>query len=249
MGASRRRTTRWTSPDRSMLTQCPNCQTIFRVTSEILRVADGQVRCGRCQRQFDALERLVEEIEEDEAPQSAAQQSSTQTIEVDEPETHEDITMEGRHIEISGTYRVPDRFGNGGSHVQQQTTEEWYEIDDLEDESAAEYPATESLDPFAEPQRFDDAGPSDEGLSEREIFEREAREDAELERRAMEAASARSAARAAITPRQRVTEPSSETPSDLDLFGAPVRTERESKVWTYAVVPLLLLLLVQWVHS
>ena len=46
-----------------MLTQCPNCQTTFRVTSEILRVADGQVRCGRCQTQFDALERLLDEAD------------------------------------------------------------------------------------------------------------------------------------------------------------------------------------------
>src|SRR5690606_5409413 len=129
-----------------MLTQCPNCQTILRVTSEILRVADGQVRCGRCQRQFDALERLVEEVEEDEAPQNAAREAPTQTIEVDEPETHEDITMEGRHIEISGTYRVPDRFGNGGSHVQQETTEEWVEIDDLDEDGAAEDFAAESSD-------------------------------------------------------------------------------------------------------
>ena len=43
-----------------MLTQCPSCQTTFRITSEILRVAHGQVRCGRCHTQFDALERLVD---------------------------------------------------------------------------------------------------------------------------------------------------------------------------------------------
>ena len=42
-----------------MLTQCPNCQTTFRVKTEILRVADGQVRCGRCQTQFDALDGMV----------------------------------------------------------------------------------------------------------------------------------------------------------------------------------------------
>src|SRR4029450_4644736 len=51
-----------------MLTQCPNCQTTFRVTTEILRVADGQVRCGRCQTQFDALERLIHEHEAASAP-------------------------------------------------------------------------------------------------------------------------------------------------------------------------------------
>lgn len=38
-----------------MLTRCPSCQTTFKVTSDILRVADGQVRCGRCQYQFNAL--------------------------------------------------------------------------------------------------------------------------------------------------------------------------------------------------
>src|SRR5690606_1285947 len=120
---------------------------------------------------------------------------------------------------------------------------------DLDEDGAAEDFAAESSDPFAQSQQVDDARSSDEGLSEREIFEREAREDAELERRAMEVAASRTAARAAITPRRRVEEPPSEAPSDLDLFGAPVRTERESKAWTYAVVPLLLLLLGQWVHS
>src|SRR5690606_3073684 len=134
MGASRRLTTRWTTPDRSMLTQCPNCQTIFRVTSEILRVADGQVRCGRCQRQFDALERLIEENEEEiesSRPRTGmARSPASGQIEVEEPPTHEDITMEGRHIEISGTYRVPDRCGNGEEALEQKTVEEWVEIDD-----------------------------------------------------------------------------------------------------------------------
>src|SRR5690606_34656537 len=40
---------------RHMLTRCPSCQTTFKVTSDILRVAEGQVRCGRCQYQFNAL--------------------------------------------------------------------------------------------------------------------------------------------------------------------------------------------------
>ncbi|MET0656855.1 MAG: MJ0042-type zinc finger domain-containing protein, partial [Steroidobacteraceae bacterium] len=31
-----------------MLTQCPECQTTFRITPAILRAASGQVRCGRC---------------------------------------------------------------------------------------------------------------------------------------------------------------------------------------------------------
>ena len=41
-----------------MYSQCPECQTRFRVTAEVLRAAHGTVRCGRCGSAFDALERL-----------------------------------------------------------------------------------------------------------------------------------------------------------------------------------------------
>lgn len=43
-----------------MFTQCPNCATVFRVTAEVLRAAQGEVRCGVCATSFDALENLSE---------------------------------------------------------------------------------------------------------------------------------------------------------------------------------------------
>lgn len=46
-----------------MFTCCPACQTLFRVRAESLRVAQGQVRCGRCGAQFNALESLAEDPE------------------------------------------------------------------------------------------------------------------------------------------------------------------------------------------
>jgi predicted Zn finger-like uncharacterized protein len=45
-----------------MYSQCPDCQTRFRVTAEALRTARGTVRCGRCGSAFDALERLSDSI-------------------------------------------------------------------------------------------------------------------------------------------------------------------------------------------
>jgi predicted Zn finger-like uncharacterized protein len=45
-----------------MYSQCPDCQTRFRVTAEMLRAARGTVRCGRCGSAFDALERLSDAI-------------------------------------------------------------------------------------------------------------------------------------------------------------------------------------------
>ncbi len=43
-----------------MYTQCPDCQTRFRVTAAALRAAHGTVRCGRCGSAFDALPRLTD---------------------------------------------------------------------------------------------------------------------------------------------------------------------------------------------
>ncbi len=44
-----------------MYTQCPDCATVFRVTAEALRAAQGDVRCGVCSTSFNALENLSEQ--------------------------------------------------------------------------------------------------------------------------------------------------------------------------------------------
>ncbi len=44
-----------------MRTECPACQTAFRVTAAVLRQAHGQVRCGDCGHVFDALDFLFED--------------------------------------------------------------------------------------------------------------------------------------------------------------------------------------------
>ncbi len=44
-----------------MRTRCPECGTIFRVTSEQLRLKAGKVRCGHCQSVFNAFDHLQPE--------------------------------------------------------------------------------------------------------------------------------------------------------------------------------------------
>jgi predicted Zn finger-like uncharacterized protein len=44
-----------------LFTQCSKCQTIFRLSAEVLRAAGGQVRCGRCGEVFNALAHLAED--------------------------------------------------------------------------------------------------------------------------------------------------------------------------------------------
>lgn len=45
-----------------MYTQCPKCETTFRLSAENLRQANGKVRCGDCDAVFNALEYLAEDV-------------------------------------------------------------------------------------------------------------------------------------------------------------------------------------------
>ena len=44
-----------------MYTQCSKCETVFRLSAEVLRAAGGQVRCGKCGEVFNALAHLAED--------------------------------------------------------------------------------------------------------------------------------------------------------------------------------------------
>ena len=43
-----------------MYTQCPDCDSAFKVSAEVLKQADGQVVCGGCGNAFNALSYLSE---------------------------------------------------------------------------------------------------------------------------------------------------------------------------------------------
>ena len=43
-----------------MYTQCSKCETVFKLSADVLRAAGGQVRCGKCGEVFSALARLAE---------------------------------------------------------------------------------------------------------------------------------------------------------------------------------------------
>jgi predicted Zn finger-like uncharacterized protein len=217
-----------------VLTQCPNCQTTFRVTSEILRVAHGQVRCGRCHTQFDALERLIEEGTADEVesghflqPSAGAgrnrPQQSAAMIEVDEPEVQEDITLEGGHIEITGTYRAMDDLDSDGEpRVHQEVTEEWVEIDDLD------------------PQPQDDE--AIEAADDESVSDEFAADEAAVE----EVPEPRRAAPAIVAARRRTSE--AESAADMDLLSSQASGTGTALAWKILAAPLVLLLLAQIVH-
>lgn len=55
-----------------MRTRCPDCGTVFRVTSEQLRRKAGKVRCGHCQSVFNAFDQWLSDSDEveDQSPPS-----------------------------------------------------------------------------------------------------------------------------------------------------------------------------------
>jgi predicted Zn finger-like uncharacterized protein len=203
-----------------MLTQCPNCQTTFRVTTEILRVADGQVRCGRCQTQFDALERLIDENESAQvrAPRAMHSPPPASRIEVEEPAAQEDITLEGRHIEISGRYRMPDS-PRGEPQIREEIIEEWVEIDDID--ATSDVAGTIDVDEAT----VDDDEPSGIEVTEQEAYEAE-EDDAE----------------------QAYEAEVEETEPEVDLLAAPPRPA-VAPVWKILAGPLVLLLAIQFAHT
>lgn len=208
-----------------MLTQCPNCETTFRVTAEILRVADGQVRCGRCHTQFDALERLLEEGDPAAAESGRFLQNpaeSQRDIDIEAPESIEEITLEGKRIEISGTYRSLDD-DSGEPQVRQETIEEWVEIDERAGDETAD----------AQSSEVETADPAT-ALVEEEV-------EAEPEQPIR-------ATRAPFGSRMRAVEPGAIEPEDeLPVFAAP-RPKPTPRIWAVALVPLALLLVAQIVH-
>jgi len=65
-------------------TRCPACGTVFRVTSEQLRLKAGKVRCGQCQMVFNAFDHL-----QTEAPRLADQITPVPEPEFVEPKQPE----------------------------------------------------------------------------------------------------------------------------------------------------------------
>ncbi|NVK02927.1 MAG: zinc-ribbon domain-containing protein, partial [Oceanospirillaceae bacterium] len=45
-----------------VITQCPECQALFRVSEGQMRLAQGQVRCGACLTVFDAKSHALQRV-------------------------------------------------------------------------------------------------------------------------------------------------------------------------------------------
>ena len=168
----------------SVQTQCPNCETRFRVTDEQLSVARGKVRCGNCMKIFNAVEHQVVSGKDNAGARPSPSSSGSETgatrpgrfddeeelIFADNPE--EDAT-EGRYAgskltfsddELSDSFRnfdEPEESGFSDDDLtpeNQNIDESWAEAMLNDDEPAKPSAQPES----AKPQRPAPAQPEPE---------------------------------------------------------------------------------------
>lgn len=89
----------------SFVTQCPHCQTSFRVSHNQLSVARGMVRCGNCLQVFNAARQLLE--------QNAAQQALLAPVPAPVPDAAppvaapEQAAPEAPAVEVAQTAGAP----------------------------------------------------------------------------------------------------------------------------------------------
>lgn len=88
-----------------MITRCPSCHTHFRVYAEQLAVRAGQVRCGKCNKVFDALEYLAEEIAPARDPGAAQEHAAINTAAIAAEPVAESAADEA--VEIGAEMRAP----------------------------------------------------------------------------------------------------------------------------------------------
>jgi len=170
-----------------VLTQCPGCQTVFRITEAILQAANGQVRCGRCNTQFDAVQNEFEQEEpvkqaeprrsEPVADKTAFMPSHAQSDEAtafmpssfDNAATqHEQITMEGDRINPTAEEQRDHDSMLEGENIDDSVIE-IFNIDSEEWQRPFTAPQPEvdqsSADVFAQPNDSSDSIAHHEGLT------------------------------------------------------------------------------------
>ncbi len=106
-----------------MFTQCPDCQTTFRVSEEVLQKADGRVRCGGCGNAFHALKHLSQK-DADQAEESDSDQNKQLLETLDKiagPEVRlEDTGTEWRVLEdLDGEDSEDESSENAAIHGRQ----------------------------------------------------------------------------------------------------------------------------------
>ena len=118
----------------SVFTQCSKCETVFRLSAEVLRAAGGQVRCGKCGEVFNALAHLAEDASAFTAGESS----------FDLETRADDILRSPAPPSPRREQPSPEDFAPPGVEIARLQILDWDESD------TSDRPAAESSDPGTE---------------------------------------------------------------------------------------------------
>ncbi|WP_018402880.1 DUF3426 domain-containing protein [Marinobacter gelidimuriae] len=102
----------------NLQTQCPHCQTRFRVTGEQLEVAKGRVRCGSCMQIFNAFENRMQEPK---PVVTTPPDPDNDLVFADNPE---EDAAHGAYIKADMTF-AEDELSDSSSDINPDSDESW----------------------------------------------------------------------------------------------------------------------------
>jgi len=205
----------------SLQTQCPKCQTRFRVTDQQLGVAGGKVRCGNCMEVFNAIDHQIRPGAKSSATAQTSPATSTTSEEdfvfADNPE---EDAEEGRYAGSKLTFSE-DELSDSFRSIDEQSTADFKDADEpSEHEEVDESWAEAMLDEPEVPARRQTA-PNPEPSPRPEEPPRQAPPQESFEPEP-EPASSEPTTEAPSSPEHR--EPEFHVDRDQDRVGEPVRS-------------------------
>jgi predicted Zn finger-like uncharacterized protein len=137
----------------SRVTQCPKCDTAFRVTQQQLELANGRVRCGSCLDVFVAAQHWAAtpdtpSLEIQAAPQIVATETAPQAAETTPPQKDSnEIEFSDAFLELDGKAAAPCSLTQAAISAEAEEGEEQWAKNILDDEeSQAREPKNELLE-------------------------------------------------------------------------------------------------------
>jgi predicted Zn finger-like uncharacterized protein len=107
-----------------MITKCPECGTLFRVTPQQLQARQGQVRCGRCMSVFDGVKTLITVAEPAHEPAAGPAVTKAPPFALESVEAAKIATMPGP--QLTGAAETLDENRDFGPAPQQLSLDDEY---------------------------------------------------------------------------------------------------------------------------
>jgi len=129
-----------------MYTQCPDCETAFKITADVLKRAAGKVRCGGCGTAFNALSYLSEEM-----PKQRVRKPADESLPELKPEiidTNAGLPKSISAEQSAALLKTLDQLAGSDIRIE-DTGVEWRVLDELEAAAPAAGDDDDDVDPAA----------------------------------------------------------------------------------------------------